>query len=451
MAYQPLPQEDLRIGLYIKILGNWFSHPFPSPKFKIKTQKEIETLRSLKNYKIQYDPARSDPLPPVKNETESVEDQEAPPDPQSTPISDNLFDDVSLLISGEDPHQISVRWREKLKETEYQYNEVLQQNKASIREVRAGYAKGIAKAENLVTTLGDILDQNGILVSLMNFTRADEEADNDFYYHSLNVCMLSMVLGQGLDLPQEQIMMLGIGALFHDIGELDGAGMFIPKGSKLTKEEQLLHLQHPSNGRKMLEKGLFGIPEASLAAIGQHHERLNGTGFPNGVKEDSFHLLSKIVMVADAYDELCNNPHLEKSLTPHEAIAKLYARRQTEFWEEAIVALVHNLGVYPPSSIVELSDDSIGMVTSINLLDRMKPTMMLYDPDIPREEAIMVDLSQDGGRTIKRALRPVDIPKGIWKYLNPRGVISYFAYIPDPIPTMATPKSPAPQDVLTRA
>jgi len=139
--------------------------------------------------------------------------------------------------------------------------------------------------------------------------------------------------------------------------------------------------------------------------------------------------------VADAYDELCNSPQFEKSLTPYEAISRIYAKRQDEFWEEAVLALIQNLGVYPPSSILELSDGSFGMVTSINLFDRMRPTLMLYNSDIPREEPIIVDLQQEPTLTIKQSLRPVDVPRNVWKYLNPRGMISYFATTPDPTPT----------------
>ena len=139
---------------------------------------------------------------------------------------------------------------------------------------------------------------------------------------------------------------LGIVALFHDIGELEGGGRFIKKESKMNKHEQQVLRNHPKNGRKMIEG--FGFPKPSLEIITQHHERLNGTGFPEGLKEDSIHLLSKIVMVADAYDELCNNPQVEKSLTPYEAISRIYAKRQDEFWEEAVLSLIQNLGVYPP-------------------------------------------------------------------------------------------------------
>ena len=432
MAFHPATREDLRVGLYIKLAGNWFAHPFSKSNFKIKDEKDLATLRALRNYKILYDPQQSDPLPSSEMEDDSCEDVKTSLGPSSPPIGENHQKEISPYINSPEKLQANQARREKLKEAEKAYQEVLIQNKDGIREIKAGYAKGVRKVESLVNTLGDILDQNGTLVSLMNFIGNPETGD-DFYHHSLNVCMLSMVLGQSLDLPQDVIKALGIGALFHDIGELEGIGTFIEKGSKINKHEQQFLRQHPTNGRKMIEK--FGFPKPSLAAISQHHERLNGTGYPEGLTEASIHLLSKIVMVADAYDELCNNPQFEQSLTPYEAISRIYAKRQDEFWEEAVLALIQNLGVYPPSSLVEMSDGSFGMVTCINLLDRMRPNLMLYNSDIPREEAIIVDLQQEPTLTIKQSLRPKDVPRNVWKYLNPRGMISYFAYNPEPTQT----------------
>jgi len=446
MAYRRGTKEDLRIGLYVKLVGNWFSHPFSTNTFKISEKKDLDTLCSLRNIKFLYDPELSDPLPPSDTEDDSCEDGKAPVDPSRPPVLENQPNDFSSDTNREDRHRAYAERRDELKEAEQAYQEVLKQNKATILDIKGGYARGIRKAEDLVTTLAAILDK-GTLGSLMNLMDLNEMGD-EFYHHSLNVCMLSMVMGQDLNLPQELIMMLGMGALLHDAGELDGIGKSKPKGAQKTKEEQRIWRRHPQNGRKMLEKG-FGVPEPSLEVINQHHERLNGTGFPDGLKEESIHLLAKIVMVADAYDELCNNPQLDKSLTPHEALSTIYARRQDEFWEEAVLALIQNLGVYPPSSLVELSDGSIGMVCSINLLDRLRPTVMLYAPDLPRNEAIILDLSQEPDLTIKQSKRPMDISRQIWKYLNPRGMVSYFAYTPVPAPTSATQKDQAPQVLPT--
>ena len=423
MAFRPLKAEDLRVGLYVKLVGSWFKHPFSSNTFKIQTEKELATLQALRNFRIQYDPDRSDLSAPSEAQQEESEiSSESPPSPplESQPQEPDPASQESLAR-----REAYEQHRKKLIEAEKAYQEVLRENKAIIHEVKVGYVKGVRKAEQLVTTLANLLEGDGILVALMNLL-GSEETGNEFYYHSLNVAMLSMIIGHEFDLSPDMIKDIGMGALFHDLGELDEKGKFLRKVGNLTPTERRALGKHPEIGRKMLERG-FGIPASSLDAISQHHERLNGTGYPRGLTDQALHVFSKIVMVADAYDELCNHPEIEKSLTPYQALSFLYNKREGEFWEEAVVALIRNLGVYPPSSIVELSDDSIGIVCTIDLLERMRPMVMLYASDISRDEAKMVDLALEETLSIKQCLQPKDVPKRVWNYLNPRGMISYFA------------------------
>jgi len=423
MAFRPLKAEDLCIGLYVKLVGSWFKHPFSSNTFKIQTEKELATLQALRNFRIQYDPDQSDlsALSEAPQE-ESEISSKLPPSPplESQPQEPDPASQESL--TQRDAYE---QRRKKLIEAEKAYQEVLRENKTIIHEVKVGYVKGVRKAEQLVMTLANLLEGDGILVALMNLM-GSEEMGNEFYYHSLNVAMLSMIIGHEFDLSPDMIKDIGFGALFHDIGELDEQGKFLRKVGNLTQAERRAFRRHPESGRKMLERG-FGIPASSLDVISQHHERLNGTGYPRELKDQAIHFFSKIVMVADAYDELCNQSELEKSLTPHQALSYLYNKREGEFWEEAVVALIRNLGVYPPSSIVELSDGSIGIVCTINLLDRMQPTVMVYASDIPRDQAKLVDLALEETLSIKQCLQPKDVPKRVWIYLNPRGMISYFA------------------------
>ena len=137
-------------------------------------------------------------------------------------------------------------------------------------------------------------------------------------------------------------------------------------------------------------------------------------------------------MVADEYDELCNNPDPSKSLTPSEALSYLYAKQRGVMWGDAIVTLVRQLGVFPPGSLVVLSDESIGLVTSVNMETRLRPIVMVYSQDIPREEAMIIDLTQHEHLSIKKAIRPNELSPEVRDYLNPRRVISYYPSAPEP-------------------
>ncbi len=418
MAFIAAKANDLRIGLYIKIVGSWFSHPFPSNTFKITSAKELAILRSLKNFQILYAPGLSDPDPhqhlaPEEEGAQASQDQHSPAIP---PTLADTPDEAAVLR--EVRVQAFKHRRQKLIETEQAYQQFVAENKALTREVLNGYVKGMRKAEAMIDGLSGVLVDDGTLVTLMNLG-GNMEAGNDSYYHSLNTAILSMVVARGLELSKEAVHMIGLAGLFHDLGETASKESGPPH----------THLQairkHPEMGKTMIAKG-FSVPESSLVAIHQHHERLNGSGYPQGLKDDAIHQFAKILMVVDAYDDLCNNPDLEKSLTPFEAISALYTKCNSEFCGDAVSTLIHHLGVYPPSSIVELSDESIGVVCTTNVEDSLRPLVMLYAPEIPREEAIILDLAQETQLSIKKSRRPKELPREVWDYLNPRCMIQYF-------------------------
>jgi len=414
----PAKGSDLRIGLYIKLAGSWFSHPFSANTFKITSAKELAILRSLKNVKILYDPDLSDPDPhqhlaPEEAGAQVTQDQPSPAIPQTQADAPE-----EAAVLREIRAQAFKHRRQKLKETEQAYHQVVAKNKTLIREVRNGYIKGMRKAEAMVEGLSGVLGDDGTLVALMNL-EGNMEAGNNSYYHSLNTAILSMVVARRLELPKDAIPMIGLAGLFHDLGET-------PSKESGPPHTQLQAIRkHPEMGKTMVATG-FGFPEPSLVAIHQHHERLNGSGYPQGLKGDAIHQFAKILMVVDAYDDLCNNPDLKKSVTPFEAVSALYAKRDSEFWGEAVSTLIRLLGVYPPGSIVELSDESIGVVCTTNVKDSMRPLVMLYAPEIPREEAIILDLAQETQLSIKKSCRPKELPREVWDYLNPRCMIQYF-------------------------
>ena len=124
-------------------------------------------------------------------------------------------------------------------------------------------------------------------------------------------------------------------------------------------------------------------------------------------------------MVVDEYNHLCHQADLSKSLTPSEALSDLYndghVAQRDRLSEEIIVALVRVLGVYPPGSVVKLSNGSLGLVTSVNFEDRTKPQVMVCTPEQPKEEAMVVDLAQEV-ITIVQSLHSRDLPKEIQEY-----------------------------------
>jgi putative nucleotidyltransferase with HDIG domain len=438
MPFVPLHSNALRTGLYIKIEGSWFSHPFPTNSFKIKTAKELETLQGLTKVKLYFDPDRSDPEWGQSELTEASVREPAQdivePD-QDSPC--DFFPPAPTILGKdsvpEDPiqrkvaqHQAFQAYQEHLQKVGSQFQEVVQEGKQIMQDVISGRPRGLRTAQKIVGDLYEILGVTDNSRALLNLIGSNE-SNEEFFLHALNVCSLSLMVGQDLGLSREDAERLALGALFHDVGELRfPAEQLLRKRSMPAFERKNFLSIHPKYGVEMAEK-LPNFPYEAIDVIRQHHERLNGSGYPTGRKDDQISTFAKIVMVVDEYDELCHHPDPAKSLIPSEALSYLYVKCRHTLWYDAIVSLIRQLGVYPPGSLVRLSNQKIGIVTSVNLANRLRPIILVYDEHTSAEEPIVLNLAEeDDALCLVNAIRPADLSPKIRECLNPRRIISYF-------------------------
>ena len=292
----------------------------------------------------------------------------------------------------------------------------------------------------MIGSLNDILVDNDSSRALMNLMGSNDTGE-EFLLHSLNVCTLSILIARDLGLKRHEIEKIAMGAMLHDIGELKYSGeMLLKKSRVISADTKAVLKKHPRYGKDTLA-AFPAFPHECLDIVMQHHERLNGTGYPSGLKEGGITQYAKIVMVADAYDELCNHPDPMRSLTPSEALSILYTKERATLWSDAVVTLIRQLGVYPPGSLVALTNGSMGLVTSVNMEARLRPIIMVYSPDIPKEEAMILDLAEEEDISIKEAIRPRDLAPEIRDYLNPRRIISYYPSTPETSDAQATLES----------
>jgi putative nucleotidyltransferase with HDIG domain len=303
---------------------------------------------------------------------------------------------------------------------------VVQEGKQIMQDVISGRPRGLRTAQKIVGDLYEILDIADNSRALLNLIGSNDSSE-EFFLHALNVCSLSLMVGQDLGLSREAAEKLALGALFHDVGELKfPAEQLLRKGSMSATERKNFLSTHPKYGVEMAEK-LPNFPYEAIDVIRQHHERLNGSGFPAGKKDEQISQFAKIVMVVDEYDELCHHPDPARSLIPSEALSYLYVKCRHTLWHDAVVSLIRQLGVYPPGSLVNLSNKKIGIVTSVNLANRLRPVILVYDEYTSPDEPIVLNLSEeDEALSIVSAIRPGDLSPRIRECLNPRRIISYF-------------------------
>ena len=160
--------------------------------------------------------------------------------------------------------------------------------------------------------------------------------------------------------------------------------------------------------------------------IGQHHEFVDGSGYHEGLRGDRMTLSCQLLSIVNLYDNLCNPANPPQAMTPHEAMSILFAKMRSRFEKDLLVSFVRMMGVYPPGSLVELNDSRYAIVTSVSTTQPLKPTVLVYDPQIPREEALLLNLEQTPELGVQRSLKPLQLPRRAFEYLSPGRRVCYF-------------------------
>lgn len=198
---------------------------------------------------------------------------------------------------------------------------------------------------------------------------------NDLFTHAVNVCVLSLVVGAAEDFAVEAGA-LGLGALLHDVGETRIPRNLLRKRENFTESERRLVEQHPSLGALLLEKNPE-IPEMAREIVLHHHERIDGSGYPAGKRGREISLVSQIVAITDAYDDMLSGRH-QVRLQPIEVLRALFLQsRIGSLDRELVEKIIRCLGVYPVGSLVELSSGERAVVIAANRADSLKPTVRI--------------------------------------------------------------------------
>ena len=168
------------------------------------------------------------------------------------------------------------------------------------------------------------------------------------------------------------------------------------------------------------------LDDEVLRIINEHHEYCDGSGYPRQLREAAIGRLSRLVCIANQFDNLCNPLNPRDGLSPHEALALMFKQYSARFDAVALKAFIRVMGVYPPGSLVQLDDQRYGLVLGINPNQPLKPTLIVYDAAVPKGEALILDLTQEPRLGIAASLRPAQLPREALEYLNPRQQLTYF-------------------------
>ncbi len=197
------------------------------------------------------------------------------------------------------------------------------------------------------------------------------------YAHSLDVCIYSLITAKAMGLSQDKCLTLGLGALLHDIGKTKVPDQILLKKGKLTFKEFQEVKKHSAYGFQLLQQQSRRIDPTVCRIVLEHHERCNGSGYPNQLQNKEIHQFSKIVAVADIYDALTSDRIFKKKILPHEAAEYLLSVSSSELDPEITRIFLKNIAIYPKGCQVLLNTNQVAVVQDSYLKMPLRPLVQI--------------------------------------------------------------------------
>ncbi|MBS0555361.1 MAG: HD-GYP domain-containing protein, partial [Proteobacteria bacterium] len=237
--------------------------------------------------------------------------------------------------------------------------------------IRLGKQIELEKIEPLVERMVDSIfrDQD----ALLPLARLKEH-DSYTFQHSVSVCALMTAFARTLELPREIIREIAIGALLHDVGKARVPDEILNKPAKLTDAEFDKMKNHVVQSKIILQ-ATPGISDIALDVAAQHHERHDGTGYPNKLKGEAISLYGQMGAIVDVYDALTSNRVYHKGMPPTEALRKILEWSAMHFKPTLVQAFIRSVGIYPTGSLVRLESRRLAVVQAQHADKPMKPTV----------------------------------------------------------------------------
>lgn len=263
-----------------------------------------------------------------------------------------------------------------------------------------------AQARRSVSTIADSLEKNiAAMVWLTRIKRADEYTAQ----HCVNVAILSMGLAQALEWQQDQVELAGLAGMLHDLGKTKLDKAILNKPGRLSDEEYDHVKQHARFGYRMLREDKEVHPAVAQAVL-EHHERPDGTGYPNGRDRATLQPMSALISVVDAYDAITSKRPYSPARSHHEALGILWKQRNQQFDSGMVEALIQFLGWITPGTVVRLTTGHHAIVLRASHEHRLWPLVRLLEPAGDSHRVTRrVDLSEHNANHPKDTIRVAEV------------------------------------------
>ncbi len=405
--------EGLEIGMYVSRLDRpWLKTPFMLQGIQIKTSSDIEKLRKYCNYVYVDVEKGSSPDPRFWVLREAPRDytRKNGARAQTKSSADNQTkDDFSHLRKQH--YSTETKFTNELDTAKDIHKNISVDLNNMLSNLERGGVLDVAAVKKGITYMTDSIIRNP---SAMMWIISLREVDDYSYTRSLSTSVWCATFGRHLGLEKPAIENLALGGLLLDVGKTRLPRELLLKTGQLSPEEMQQLRSHVDIGVKILantsrDSSGETLPVEVMQMVATHHERADGSGYPQRLSNNEIPLFGRIAGIVDSYDAM-NNKRVyidAEPMSAHEAIAELYNLRGEKYQAELIEQFIQAIGLYPTGSLIELSTGEVGAVVAINGLRRLRPSIiLLLDKNKePLPQFVPMDLSMTSEEiTVARGL-----------------------------------------------
>lgn len=374
--------EQIQLGMHLKeFCVSWMEHPFWRNGFVLTDPKDLESIRASSIKEVWIDCSKGIDVAAGEVAVSEAE-------------SDSEVEEALAQVVLERRNVAPVSTEQELAHAAKICSQAKRAVISMFEEARMGKAVDTGGAQKLVEEITDSVARNpGALISLARLKTADDYT----YMHSVAVCAMMVALAKQLKLDEEQTRLAGLAGLMHDLGKAMIPMEILNKPGKLSPAEFEIVKQHPREGHKLLLTGA-NVDPVVLDVCLHHHEKTDGSGYPDKLKDAQITLFAKMGAVCDVYDAITSNRPYKPGWDPAESLRRMAEWAKGHFDIQVFQAFVKSLGIYPIGSLVQLSSGRLSVVVEQTGKSLTTPTVKVFFSTKSNMRIIpeLVDLSRAG-------------------------------------------------------
>lgn len=396
--------DQLKPGMHVHDLNfGWMDHPFAQKDFFLEDEDTLRQIRQLGVHELYIDTERGHDVPHAPTQTEV----------------DERLERTMEVIADATPQPQPTTLNEERREAQRIHQEAMQLIHGLMEDVRLGRQIDLEQASPLVWEMVDSLFRNRD--ALLGLTRI-RHTDRYTFEHSVNVAVLMAAFARSLELERNIIYMVGLGGLLHDIGKTLVPQHILNKPGRLSEKEFAVMRGHVVHTHTLLSQ-IPGIPPVALSVAAEHHERFDGSGYPNKLKGEAISRYGRMAAIADVYDAITSNRVYHQGMEPHIALRKLLEWSSHHLDPELTQQFIRCVGIYPIGSLVRLQSERLAIVVGRGREGMRQPLVRLV-LDIKRRRYLnqdVLDLSDAAQAGQERIVRVESTEK--WR-IHPETILT---------------------------